>query len=143
VFLLPCRFGGTNYFRGTRMVFQICFSSLIIKFAFIILLMSFNILFLLTGIEFILVGTALVVVSVFSLLLLIYIFPYISRYESTIKDSIKTSFQIALLNIKSTLSILVYLVGMIILVNLTDWTFSLGLLLLITIGFSSISYLCF
>ncbi|GAA0364161.1 hypothetical protein GCM10008932_15710 [Alkalibacterium iburiense] len=103
--------------------------------------MSFNILFLLTGIEFILVGTALVVVSVFSLLLLIYIFPYISRYESTIKDSIKTTFQIALLNIKSTLSILVYFVGFIILFNLTDWTFSLGLLLLITIGFSSISYL--
>lgn len=113
--------------------------SFLLLFLFMLLLTS---LFCLTSLKN---GTLLV--GVFSLtilttiigLLLLFIFPYNARYEDSFFHAIKVSLQIASLNVKQTLLIAGVLLSLVVLVTFNAGSFALGILLLLTVGFSTIA----
>ena len=76
----------------------------------------------------------------FYILLFSYIFPYIARFENGIKDTIKNSVLISILNLPRTLLIVLLPIGLVVFTFLTKTTLAYGSLLWFLMGVSFVAY---
>lgn len=74
-------------------------------------------------------------------MLTLYVFPVLSKFYNSIKNTMKNALLMSLRHLPSTLLMLVITVGPFILMFLTTQTLSYGLLTLILLGFALIAYL--
>ena len=79
-------------------------------------------------------------IIVYSMVLL-YVFPLLSRFENKILTTVRNAFIISLADFPRTLAMLIIIVAAVLLTFLNAYTFWYGLLVWILCGFSAIAYL--
>ena len=79
-------------------------------------------------------------IIVYSMVLL-YVFPLLSRFENKILTTVRNAFIISLADFPRTLAMLIIIVAAVLLTLWNGYTFWYGLLVWILCGFSSIAYL--
>lgn len=90
--------------------------------------------------------TLLIIFSLFFftfiyLLLTILIFPYVARFENTIRESVVNALKIAVTNPFQTMPVLIFSIGPVLLIFLSPHFFLAALYLSIFLGFSLVAYL--
>lgn len=79
-------------------------------------------------------------VTVFYVMILTYIFPYIARFENNLKNTFKNALLISILNLPYTLLILLVPAALVIITFLSTATLVYGSLLWILLGFACVAY---
>ncbi|MGI8384030.1 YesL family protein [Robertmurraya sp. P23] len=90
--------------------------------------------------------TLLIILSLFFftciyLLLTILIFPYVARFENTIRESVVNALKIAVTNPIQTIPVLIFSIGPVLFIFFSPYIFVLALYLSIFLGFSLVAYL--
>lgn len=85
----------------------------------------------------ILIGALIVIYS----MVLVYVFPYTARFENTIKNILKNSLLISILNLPWTALVILCPIALVFTTFLTTQTIIYGSLIWIIFGFSGIAYL--
>jgi uncharacterized membrane protein YesL len=114
---------------------------ILLMFAGLILLLDYLYLKLYDGNFTLLIILSLFFFTCIYLLLTILIFPYIARYENTIRESVVNALKIAVTNPFQTIPVLIFSIGPVLLIFLSPYFFLLALYLSIFLGFSLVAYL--
>lgn len=80
-------------------------------------------------------------VALIYLMLVSYVFAYIARFENTLKNMLKNSLLISILNLPWTILMIAYPAGLVFMTFLTTSTVVYGSMIWIILGFSSVAYL--
>ena len=83
---------------------------------------------------------ALLATGVLFLVVFSYVFPVLARFDNSIKNTIKNSFLMSIINLPYTLLILLLTVGPVIITALNSYTIWYGLLVWILCGFALCAY---
>lgn len=80
-------------------------------------------------------------IMILYVMLFTYIFPYLARFENSLKNIFKNSLLIAILNLPWTILMAVFPVAMVFITFLTSYTLVYGSMIWILFGFSLIAFL--
>jgi uncharacterized membrane protein YesL len=114
---------------------------ILLMFAALFLLLDYLYLKLYDGNFTLLIILSLFFFTCIYLLLTILIFPYIARYENTIRESVVNALKMAVTNPFQTIPVLIFSIGPVLLIFLSPYFFLLALYLSIFFGFSLVAYL--
>jgi uncharacterized membrane protein YesL len=114
---------------------------ILLLFAGIIILLDYLYLKLYDGNFTLLIIFSLFFFTFIYLLLTILIFPYVARFENTIRESVVNALKIAVTNPFQTIPVLIFSIGPVLLIFLSPHFFLVALYLSIFLGFSLVAYL--
>jgi uncharacterized membrane protein YesL len=114
---------------------------ILLMFAGLILLLDYLYLKLYDGNFTLLIILSLFFFTCIYLVLTILIFPYVARFENTIRESVVNALKIAVTNPFQTILVLIFSIGPVLLIFLSPYFFLLALYLCIFFWFSLVAYL--
>lgn len=131
-----------SYFKSFRQNFrQATVIWVISLIAMLIFYMDFHIL---KGMEQTMSSVMFILLSAMAVLFFmteVYVFPVLSKFENTIKNTVKNAFLMALSNLPRTIVIVAVIVGSVVLTFLSVQAMAVGMLIWIMIGFALIAFL--
>lgn len=129
-----------EYFRAYKRNFKRGMTlQLILVAAGICLFISYRCTRLMTGSAGILVQPGLIIITIILTVMLILVFPYTARYKNGLGKTFKVCLQVAALNLKKTLLLLVLPGAILITAIQSNFLLTALLILLIFVGFSAMT----
>lgn len=107
----------------------------------IILFLDYQLLGVLPGTLQSVIRIALIIMSLFYIMILLYLFPYIARFDNNVRNTFKNTILISIVNLPMTLLMLALNIAIIIVSLLTAQTMIIALNAGILIGFSVLAYI--
>jgi len=126
-------------FRKNIKTSTLCWIPMVI--AGIILFLNYRLLGLLPGTLQFVIRIALIIMSLFYIMILLYLFPYIARFDNNVRNTFKNTIIISIVNLPMSLLMLALNIVIIIVSLLTVQTMVIALTAAILIGFSVLAYL--
>ncbi|WP_196812006.1 YesL family protein [Schleiferilactobacillus shenzhenensis] len=123
-----------NFWRGT-------FTGVVLLAVGAVLYVGLHVLRMFPILSFIIVGIALLIAVINYAVMLLFVFPYNARYSDGFWHSFKVCWQMALLNLKPTIGLVLGLAGVLAVITLDSFYAILASYFLIVIGFSSVALL--
>ncbi|MCD8022732.1 MAG: YesL family protein [Lachnospiraceae bacterium] len=130
-----------NFFKSFRQNFKQATLMWLICLAFIIVLVSdFLILWGTEGTFYTVLTTIIVIITIAFIMVLLYLFAVLSRFDNTIKNTFRNSFIMAIADFPRTIAMIAILALAIIATFFNGTTLTWGILIWLLVGFSAISY---
>jgi len=126
-------------FRKNIKTSTLCWIPMVI--AGILLFLDYRLLGLLPGTLQFVIRIALIIMSLFYIMILLYLFPYIARFDNNVRNTFKNTIIISIVNLPMSLLMLALNIVIIIVSLLTVQTMVIALTAGILIGFSVLAYL--
>lgn len=126
-------------FRKNIKTSTLCWIPMVI--AGILLFLDYQLLGLLPGTLQFVIRIALIIMSLFYIMILLYLFPYIARFDNNVRNTFKNTIIISIVNLPMSLLMLALNIVIIIVSLLTVQTMVIALTAAILIGFSVLAYL--
>ena len=126
-------------FRKNIKTSTLCWIPMVI--AGILLFLDYRLLGLLPGTLQFVIRIALIIMSLFYIMILLYLFPYIARFDNNVRNTFKNTIIISIVNLPMSLLMLALNIVIIIVSLLTVQTMVIALTAAILIGFSVLAYL--
>jgi len=126
-------------FRKNIKTSTLCWIPMLI--AGILLFLDYQLLGLLPGTLQFVIRIALIIMSLFYIMILLYLFPYIARFDNNVRNTFKNTIIISIVNLPMSLLMLALNIVIIIVSLLTVQTMVIALTAAILIGFSVLAYL--
>lgn len=93
-----------------------------------------------TGTLYGLMRVVILATSLVYLMVMIYVFPTLARFENSIRATLRNSLLMSILDFPRTLLMLVITIGSVIITFLNGYTFWYGMLVWIMLGFSTVAF---
>lgn len=126
-------------FRKNLKTSTICWVPMLITA--IILFLDFRLITIIPETFQAVLNIALITITIFYLMILLYLFPYIARFDNNVKNTFKNALLFSITNLPMTILMLVVNIALIIISLLTYQTLTIALTAAIFIAFSALAYL--
>jgi len=126
-------------FRKNIKTSTLCWIPMVI--AGILLFLDYRLLGLLPGTLQFVIRIALIILSLFYVMILLYLFPYIARFDNNVRNTFKNTIIISIVNLPMSLLMLALNIVIIIVSLLTIQTMIIAITAGILIGFSVLAYI--